>query len=189
MKKLIAIAISGILLYGCSNSKPKTETPAASDQPKQNQIEITNDMENAAAVIPSWINEKSVIKMVKPAAHSGEYAAVTNDTIEYSYAFQELLKNINSALPKTIIVKGWVYTTVAKPQLGYILNISENGKQYDWKVFPLVDSLTEVGKWIEFTASYYIDKPLNPDQEIRIFAWNQSKKPVYFDDLKITFGY
>lgn len=187
MRNLLVIGMAGILLYGCSNSTPKTETAAA--KPQQNLIEITNDMENAAAVIPSWINEKTVIATKEPTAHSGEYVCVTNDTIPYSYAYQELLKNINTGLPKRVVINGWVYTTVAKPNLGIILNISENTQQYDWKTFPLADKLTETGKWVEFSSIFYFDKPLNPEQEVRIFAWNQSKKPIYFDDLKISFEY
>lgn len=186
MKNLIVLAIAGALMYGCSNSASKPETAAA---PAQNLIEITNDMENATAVIPSWINEKTVIAMTNPPAHSGEYASVTNDTIEYGYAFQELLKNINTGIPKKIVVSGWVYTTVASPKLGIILNVSENKEQYDWKVVPLTDNLTETGKWVEFSCNFYFQKPLNPEQEIRIFAWNQAKKPIYFDDLKISLEY
>ena len=187
MRNLIVLAIAGALMYGCSNSAPKPETAAA---PAQNLIEITNDMENATAVIPSWINEKTVMAMTNPPAHSGEFACVTNDTIEYSYAFQELLKNVNTGIPKKIVVTGWVYTTVASPKLGLIMNISENQQQYNWKVYPLTETLTETGKWVEFTANYYFtDKPLSPEHEIRIFAWNQSKKPIYFDDFKISFEY
>jgi hypothetical protein len=187
MKKLLVFALAGSIMYGCSNSAPKTD--AAADAPKQNMIEITNDMENAAAVIPSWINEKTVIAMKTPAAHSGEYASVTNDTSEYGYAYQELVKNINTGLPKKVVVKGWVYTTAANPNLGIIVNISENNQNYDWKAFPLNTSITEAGKWVEFDASFYFEKPLKPEHEIRIFPWNQSKKPVYMDDLKIIFEY
>ena len=187
MKQLIIFAIAGTLLYGCSGSKPKTE--AAAGKAQQNLIEITNDMENATAVIPSWINEKTVIKMKSPAAHSGEFACVTNDTSQYGYAYQELFKNINTGLPKKVVVSGWVYTTVAAPNLGIILNISENNQNYDWKTFPLTDNLKEAGKWVEFSASFYFDKPLNPEQAIKIYAWNQTKKPIYIDDLKIVFEY
>jgi hypothetical protein len=146
-------------------------------------------MENAAGVIPSWQNEKTVISIKEPAAHSGEFVSVTNDTIEYSYAYCELIKNINTALPKKINVTGWIYTTVAKPNLAIILDISENNKQYDWKAFPLAEALTEKGKWVQFSSDFYIDKPLNPEQAIKIYAWNQSKKPIYIDDLKISFEY
>jgi len=185
MKKFIVFAFAGIALYSCSNSNSKTGSVT---QPESNKIEITNDMENASAIIPSWINEKTVISMEEPAAHSGEFACVTNDTSEYGYTYGELVKNINSGIPKKVTIDGWVYTTVATPNLGLILDISENGKLYDWKAFPL-DSLNETGKWIAFNASFYFDKPLTAEQTIKIFPWNQSKKPVYLDDLKITFEY
>jgi hypothetical protein len=187
MKKIFVIAISGALLYSCSNSKPKTE--AVPGQPVKNLIEITNDMENATAIIPSWINDKTIIVMKEPAAHSDKYACVTNDTIEYGYGYQELVKNINTGIPKSVVFSGWIYTTVATPNLGIILSISENGQTYDWKSFPLNDCLTETGKWVEFSASFYFDKPLKPVHEIKLFPWNQSKKTVYFDDLKIRFDY
>jgi hypothetical protein len=187
MRRSLFIFLAGAFLYGCSNSAPKTD--AAADASKRNILEITNDMENASAIIPSWINEKTVIAMKSPAAHSGEYASVTNDTAEYGYAYQELFKNINTGLPKKVSVSGWVYTTVASPKLSMIANISENKQNVGWKSVPLTDNLTEAGKWVEFDANFYFDKPLSPDQEIRIFPWNQSKKPIYIDDLRISFEY
>ena len=187
MKRLIVFAIAGALLSGCSNSTPKTG--AADAKAPQTKIDITNDMENAASVIPSWINEKSVVSMKEPAAHSGTYACMTNDTAEYGYTYGELLKNINTAMPKKVNINGWVYTTVAKPNLAIILDISQDSKLYDWKSFPLTDNLTETGKWVEFNASFYFDKPLNPEQVIKLFPWNQSKKTIYIDDLKISFEY
>jgi hypothetical protein len=187
MKKLVFFAIAGVLMYGCSNSKPKTETAAA--PAPQNLIEITNDMENALAVIPSWSNEKTVIAMKEPAAHSGEYACALNDSTEYSYAFNELAKNINTGVPKTILVNGWVYTTTANPDFSIVLNVSENQKAVDWKVFPLKDELKETGKWVEFTATFYPEKTMNPEQNINLYAWNPSKQKLFIDDLKISFIY
>ena len=187
MKKILVIAIAGLLLYSCSNSTQKTGTDTA--QSEQNVIEMTNDMENAAAIIPSWINEKTVIAMKEPAAHSGKYACVTNDTIEYAYGYMELIKNIIPGLPKYVLVTGWAYTTVAKPNIAIVMDISENNAQYDWMAFPLADTLTATGKWIQFNAAFYFSKPLNPEQQIKIFAWNQSKKAIYLDDIKIRFEY
>jgi len=186
MKKIIGFAIAGMLLYGCSNSTPKT---GSTEKAAQKMIEITNDMENAAGVIPSWGNEKTVIAMKEPAAHSGQYACVTNDTIEYSYSYSEKFKNINKGVPKNAYVSGWIYTTVAKPNLSIILDLSQDNKAYDWKAYPLNNDLTETGKWIEFKATFYFDKPLNPEQQVKIYAWNQTKKPIYIDDLKISFEY
>jgi hypothetical protein len=187
MKEICVFALAGVLFYSCSNSTPKTEKVA--EKANQTLIEITNDMESAASMIPSWTNEKTVIQTKNPAAHSGDYACITNDTAEYSYTYSELLKNINTGLPKQVAVSGWVYTTVAKPNFAIILDVSEKDKSYDWKAFPLSDSLVEKGKWVEFSNIFYFDKPLNPEQAIKIYAWNQTKKPVYIDDLKIVFEY
>jgi hypothetical protein len=184
MKRILAFTLAGILLISCSNSALKTGAES-----KQNVIEMTNDMEQAAVIIPSWFNEKTVIAMKEPLAHSGNYACITNDTIEYGYGYMELIKNIIPALPKYVSVTGWAYTTITNPNLAVVLDISQNNIPFDWMVFPLADSLTTTGKWVPFNASFYFNKPLNPEQQIKIYTWNQSKKEVYIDDLKIRFEY
>lgn len=184
MKKIILIAFTFSLLCSCTNTATKTGSDAS-----QNSIVITNDMEDAAVIIPSWINEKTVVELKEPKAHSGKYACVTDETHDFGYGYSEQIKNIIPGLPKVIFVSAWAYTTIANPNIAIIMDISENDKNYDWKAFPLADSLTEPGKWVEFNTAFYFDKPLNPDQFIRIYPWNQSKKAVYIDDLKITFYY
>ncbi len=84
MKRIILFAIPVTLLFSCVNKTTENWADAA-----PNRIEITNDMEDAALVIPSWMNEKTVIAMKEPAAHSGKYACVTNDTLEYGYGYAE----------------------------------------------------------------------------------------------------
>lgn len=187
MKNVLFIAFAGIVICSCSQFKPKTEVIA--DQPKSNVIEITNDMEHATAIIPSWSNERVVIAMKEPAAHSGTYACVTNDTIEFGYTYAELVKNINSGLPKKVTITGWVYTTDAKPNFSIVLDVKDNDKSSDWKAYSLAENLTETGKWAEFSSDFTFDKPLNPELTIKLYPWNQSKKPVYVDDLKISFEY
>jgi hypothetical protein len=187
MKNLIVIFIAGMLLSACSNSGNKTQSV---DPVAQNEIVITNDLENAKGVIPSWFNENTVISMTEPPAHSGEFASLTNDTIPYSYAYKEIFKNIDSRIPKLVTCSGWIYTTVANPNFSIICSVDENQQLYNWKSYPLEKDLTEVGKWVEFTTSFnFDDKPAKPEQLIGLYAWNQSKKPVYVDDLKITFTY
>jgi len=187
MKKYFLFALTGFLLSACSNSGNKTQ---AIENTSKDRIEITNDMENAKGVIPSWIGEDRVIAMSEPPAHSGKYAGVTNDTIEFSYYYQEIFSNINEVLPKRVVLSGWVYTTVANPKVSIICNINENKTQYNWKAYPLEKELSQAGKWVEFISEFYFDdKPIKSEMEIGLYAWNQSKKPVYFDDLKIIFLY
>jgi hypothetical protein len=186
MKNLTFLLALMMLMASCSNSGSKTKSD---DKPSPTEIVISNDMENAAGIIPSWYNEKTVVNMKDPLAHSGSYACVTNDTIEFSYSYSELFKNIRNGVPKMATLSGWIYTTVANPEISIICNINENKNRYQWKVYPLEKEISETGKWIEFNSSFYFDKPLNPEQEVSFVAWNLSKKAVYLDDFKITFMY
>jgi hypothetical protein len=88
---------------------------------------ITNDLEAALSKIPAWKGEITVFNK-KEMAHSGSYVCITNDTLEYSYTYNEILKNINDSVPKSVIFSGWVYTTVANPKLSIICGLNENGK-------------------------------------------------------------
>ncbi|MDO9256519.1 MAG: hypothetical protein Q7U54_13460 [Bacteroidales bacterium] len=187
MKILLLFIVTGIMMSACSQPGIKTQTVERDDQ---KEVVITNDMENAKGVVPGWLNENTVIVTREPQAHSGEYACLTNDSNQYSYYFKEIVKNLRSGVPKMATFSGWVYTTVSTPNFAIICNINENAKLYDWKAYPLDKELTKAGKWVAFSSSFYFDRlPLKPDMEIGIFAWNQSKKPVYIDDLKITFSY
>jgi hypothetical protein len=186
MKKLLFFAFAGIFLSACSNSGSKVQSTEPNDK---NEVIITNDLENAAVKIPSWKGEITVFDM-KDKAHSGGFVGVTNDTLEFSYTYSEVLKNINDRLPKRVIFSGWVNTSVANPKFSIICSTNENGKQINWKAFPLEKELTQVGTWVEFTSEFYFDEKLiKPEDEISLFAWNQSKKPVYIDDLKVRFLY
>jgi hypothetical protein len=187
MKKLLFFASVALIISACSNSGNKTQSvePAI-----KNEIVITNDMENAMAVIPSWYNENTVIAMNEPAAHSGSFSGITNDTLPYGYTYKETLKNLDSRVPKMATVSGWIYTTAANVDFSIICGISEKEQTYNWKAYPLYNILGETGKWIEFTTSFYFDdKPLNPEQAISFYGWNKSKNSVYTDDLKITIIY
>jgi len=186
MKKNLLFVMSLLILTACSNSGNKAIMP-----PKDS-IEIFNDMENAKGMIPSWVGAERVFEMTEPPAHSGTSACITNDTAEYSYHYEEILKNIHGEIPKRVMLSGWVYTTVANPNIAIIcaLNLNDDQKPLDWKTFPLDKQLPEAGKWVEFSGDFYMDyKDINPDLRISVYLWNQSKMPVFIDDLKVTFFY
>ncbi len=189
MKKILALALVGIALWGCSGSDQKS-TNASTDQAKgQNTVVISNDLENAAAIVPSWSNEKTVVKMDGAPAHSGQYVSMVDEQFAYSYGFREFVDNINQALPKKVIVKGWVYSTIASPDISIILDFSENNQPVDWKAYSLKAVITEANKWIPYTAKFDVNKPIESTNMVKIYGWNVSKKLAYFDDFEITFEY
>jgi hypothetical protein len=186
MKNLLVVILAGMVLFGCSNSSQNsTPTSAKSDQ---NQVVITNDMENASAMVPSWINEKTVVKMENGKAHSGEFVSKVDDKNLYTYAYGEIFQNISDKLPKKVTVNGWVSSPDASKNLGIVMDVNDNGAPQIWKSYSLTNVVEGPDKWFEFTAYFSIDKPIKPNMQIKIYGYS-GEKLAYFDDLKITFEY
>lgn len=188
MRNFLLLVITSVLVYGCSNSN---QNPVATEEGKAEEktAVITNDMENALAGVPSWINEVTVVKMpdgIK--AHSGEFVTRVNEENVYSYAFRETLSNINPKLPATVIVKGWVYSPEPNTALSIIVDINEEGKTVLWKAYSLTDVIADLNQWKEFTARFTVDQPVKPEHQLKVFAFG-GKQTAYFDDFDISFEY
>lgn len=188
MRSLLIIAVTGIVLYGCSNSNSNQNTDQAAPKEDNSNVVITNDMENAAAMIPSWINEVTVVKMENGPAHSGEFVSKVDDKTLYTYAYRENFENISQELPKRVVVNGWVNSPDAAEGLGIVMDINENNVIQIWKSYSLTKTVESPNKWYEFTAYFPIDKPIKPNFQVKIYGYS-GKKTAYFDDLKITFEY
>jgi len=186
MKNLLFIMLTGLILFGCSNGNQK---PAPADaKTEQNNVVISNDMENAAAMIPSWINEVTVVKMEKGKAHSGEFVTKVDDKTLYTYAFREYFENINEKLPKRVVVNGWINSPDPSERLGIIMDINENNVTKIWRSYSLTKTVETPNQWYEFTAYFPIDKPIKPNYQVKVYGFSGSKT-AYFDDFKITFEY
>lgn len=188
MKKLIVFGLAGAMLYSCNSNQTPPASSETEVQTDQNQLVIENDMENAAAMLPSWINEVTVVKMDKVKAHSGEFASKVDDVNVYSYTFRETFENINEKLPKRIVVNGWYYLAEENKKLGLTMDINESGKTYIWQAYNFSNDNPVLNQWNEFTAYFTIDKPITPAHQLKIFGFGD-KKVAYFDDIKIIFEY
>jgi hypothetical protein len=189
MKNILAIAIVGISLWGCSGSDKKSASIVADQPLDENTVVVSNDLENAAAIIPSWSNEKTIVKMDGAPAHSGQFVSLVDEQFQYSYGLHETISNLKNKSPKKVTVKGWVYSTVASPDLSIVMDISDNGKQVEWKAYSLTPVIAEANKWIEYKANFDIIKLIQASNLIKCFAWNPGKKVAYLDDFEITFEY
>lgn len=192
MKRLFILFVATGMLYGCSNNPqtPAEENQATDEnaQINENQMVIETDMENVAALPAYWINGVAVEKMDKIPAHSGNYAVKVDAKNMYSLTFRENFANINAKLPKRVVVNGWYYFPEPNEKSGIVMEINENGNKIIWKAYNIYNEKSVTNQWAEFTAYFSIDKPITPEQQIKIFA-NSGNKIAYFDDFKIIFEY
>jgi len=189
MKNLFFLTLTTALIYGCSNPSNPPATADDQNQTNENQVVFENDMESALAGIPSWSNEKTIIRLSDGAkAHSGEFVTKVDEVDHYSYAFKEYFENINEKLPKSVIVNGWYYSPVQNPELGFVMDINDNNTTKIWQSYKLMEGSPSVNEWHEFTASFTIEQPIKPSYQIKLFGFG-AKKTAYFDDIRITFEY
>jgi len=180
MKNIIFFLLSLIILSSCSNQNNSNSKP-------QNSIIFSNDMENAASVIPAWVNESTVNEGI---AHSGKFAIMMDSTREYSYSFQNLLNNINDKNPKRMVVSAWIFSTIPNPDASFVVGVDkEPGKYEFWQSGDIKTQVTKANEWTEATWWVTFDKTMTPDSKISVMMWNPHKLKFYIDDMNITFEY
>jgi len=182
MKKLLFIAAIAMLLSACSGNA----SDKSANKNNDNSITFTNDMENAAAKIPSWTNEYTVNEGI---AHSGKFSSYLDETREYSYNFSDKLSSISNKLPKRIEVKAWIYSTVANPDASIIAAIDNNGKSIYWNSAVLKPDVTKANEWTQVTYMFDINKPVSLNDKVTVVLWNLNKLKLYCDDITVTFHY
>lgn len=189
MKKLLFFVLGGLLMYGCSGNQQSAESAASSASVGNAPISIFNDMESALSGVPSWINEKTLVKMPEGlSAHSGQYVSRVNAENIYSYAFRENFVNINKKLPTAVIVEGWFYPIEPITTEGIVMDINEDNKNVIWKSFNIASKDVKLNEWNSFKAKFTIDQEIKDNYQLKIFGIGKGKT-LYFDDFKISFEY
>lgn len=182
MKKLLFLYAITLLLSACSgNVNDKT-----AKKNTENSISFANDMENASAIIPSWLNESTVGEGI---AHSGKFSCMMDETREYSYSFQENFGKISSKLPKKILINAWIYSTVENPDISFVVDIYNKEKSILWNSAVVKSGIPKANIWTEVNYAFDISKPIDINDNVRIFIWNQHKLKFYYDDATVTFEY
>jgi hypothetical protein len=182
MKNLLFFAALALLFSACSsNVSDKT-----GKKDTGNSIAFTNDMENASAKIPLWLNEASVIEGT---AHSGKFSCMLDQAQEYSYSFTAYFSNISEKLPKKLHINAWIYSTVENPDASFVVAIDSSTKNIYWNSAVLMQDVPKANVWTEVNYYFNIDKPIGKDDKVMVFIWNKNKLKFYYDDPTITFEY
>lgn len=166
---LIVLAFIALTLVSCSSDELSNKPNAY--------------VGNASELLP-WVNNEN-FKEAKMENHP--FAFFVDSTNEYSYGFKVKVANIKVKDFKKITVScdGYLYQTPSNVQL--VIDIKNEGNNLFWQGEHFDKAITEASKWGKVT--FTIDKPkdLNPNSEIRVYAWSQSREAALFDNLTIQF--
>jgi len=138
---------------------------------------------NAEELLP-WVNNGN-FKEVKMENHP--FAFFVDSASEYSYGYKMKVANIKVKDFKKITVScdGYLYQTPSNVQL--VIDIKNEGNNLFWQGEHFDKTITEASKWGKVT--FTVDKPkdLNPNCEILVYAWSQSREAALFDNLTVQF--
>lgn len=183
----ILFILTLIFLVACNSSNTSNNAAPA----EQQNVQIVQDFENAVDGLPNWNGVRTVFLTDSTQTHSGNYISLMNDTMEYSLAYNEKLLNINSAIPISVDVEGWLKSKATMPNVSIIMDIKDpDGKSKAWRSYDVDSAINEAGVWKNVKWSTNISNvDLDKEDNIKIFFWNKSKKEVMLDDLTIIFKY
>lgn len=163
MKKLLITLTAFALLTGCSKKKPTV---------------FENDTD-----FHDWINQKTVKESGQ--AHSGSTVSVMDSVHMYSLGFSKTLENISSNKFKEVTFSYWVYVKSDKAKVTTVFSVDFNGQNIDWMGRPV--NIRELNKWTQVQEVYKISPNAKPNNQLTIYALNESKEEILIDDLKLEF--
>jgi len=177
MKKFIILAViicAIILIAACSgNKEDKTVN-------KPGVTSFSNDMETTG-----WMNQQT---LTKETAHSGKFSSRIDSVLPFSFGYADLFKNINDTLPQKVDVDFWILYPQTGIKTNLVVSIDSIGKNIFWTGIELVDSIKTPNQWKEIKGTVNLPANIMATDKISVYVWNNDKKSVYIDDLKVTFG-
>lgn len=163
MNKLLILLASVTLLASCSKKKPTV---------------YENDTD-----LHDWINQKTI--KVMDQVHSGSSAAVIDSAHTFSLGFSKTIEDISSNKFKEVDFSYWIFVKSDKAKLSTVFSIDFNGQNIDWAGRPV--TIKELNKWIQIRETYKIPATAKPNNQLTMYALNESKEEILMDDLKLEF--
>ena len=169
MKKKLYPLLFAALLIGCS-------------KPTQKGLVYFNDFES----IKGWTD----ILLEKKPVHSGIYSNRLDSVHVYGENLKLTFREIAPAILKKVKISVWVFIPDASIKGKLVMEINQpDKKNVFWIGKDLTDHVHKYGEWVEVVQEFTLVKKalLLPENSIKIFVWNLSKKQMYIDDMRVEF--
>ncbi|HWY38837.1 MAG TPA: hypothetical protein VNY73_09780 [Bacteroidia bacterium] len=168
MKKVLCLLFIANLI-GCSGNKQKG-------------LVYYNDLEG----IKGWTD----ILLEKKPVHSGIYSNRLDSVHVYGENFKLSFKEISEHILKKVKISAWVFIPDSTIKGKLVMEINQpDKKNVFWIGKDLKEYVNKFGEWIEIKQEFtFVKKEIMvPQNHVKIFVWNLSKKEMYVDDIRIEF--
>lgn len=169
MKKILCTLLVASAFIGCSKHKQKG-------------LVYFNDFES----IKGWTD----ILLDKKPVHSGIYSNRLDTGHVYSENLKLYFKEISDHMVHKVKISVWVFIPDTSVHGKLVMEINQpDKKNLFWVGKSFNECVKKYGDWTEISQEFTLIKKeiLLPQNSIKIFVWNLSKKPMYVDDMRVEF--
>ncbi len=141
------------------------------------------DFENSSVNIKKHLTSKY--------AHSGKYSLKMDSTIQFSPSYKIKFKDLTKNYYAWLRVSVWVYPVhnLSETSSSLIVSFQHNGENYKYRGVnlnsPGIKNTLKYNQWNKISIDYLTPEVRRKSDNLIVYLWNQGKKDIYFDDLKI----
>ncbi len=126
--------------------------------------------------------------LVTNQSHSGKTSVCVSPEQIYGICFKKQLNAISNFSPNKVIISVWVYTENNQSEGNLVVALDDaSDKNVYWNALYSKSANIEPGKWTKISSTMDIKKVNNPSNKIVIYALNNGKSKIWFDDVTVDF--
>lgn len=164
------LALSIVLLI-CACSNPKRDL-------------VKKEFIYTADELSPYIKDNKLVRT--KLAKSGNYVFQVNKEIEFSLTYCSKLYDLDSNLIKNITIGTWIFCKDAI-EGNFTVEINSESKSLLYKAVKLQEKIKTLNKWEYLSVEVSLDKLVlqNPNNELKVYLWNNAKREILMDDFEI----
>ncbi len=146
----------------------------------KNDNEFFNDFET----LGYWTESPRVIR---EAAHSGNFCTYTDSTTPYSQTFVLHGKDIKNKDISAVKAMVWVMSQQTDAKAKFVISIEKDGKNMIWQGIETQRNMREANKWVDISMKIDLKEKITDDMILKMYGLNDGARRVYWDDFRISF--
>ncbi len=118
-------------------------------------------------------------------SHSGKHSLKVEPKDKFCFTFKTTVKQLLPDNNGCVNLSAWIYTK-EKFNSQIVMDIGQGTTQNDWTAKLTPKFIKQTGAWQEVFVTFQLPSSAYPDDEIKLFIWNNNKNSFWLDDLTIA---
>ena len=131
-----------------------------------------------------WNHEARV---TREHAHSGDYAAFTDSSHEFSQTFEMGYHYARSKGFKSVTVNAWCHKSSSNAKGGLVTSVESAEKKSEFILADISQLVKKADHWEKVSTDFTLPDWAPEDARIKVYLWSPEKNKLFVDDIEIEF--